>query len=162
MNKIARFVLVGVALAAVFSALSPLPALADEEGESKGFMSAMGRVTFNRYCASCHGLKADGSGPVARMLKIPPADLRRLSIENDGEFPADRVNATIDGREDVKGHGNRDMPVWGEVFQTTLVANPADPEESGEDRAVRKTRELVLYIQTLQVAPEADKTDPEE
>ena len=46
---------------------------------------------------------------------------------------------------------------WGGL----LNANPADPEESGEDRAVRKTRELVLYIQTLQVAPEADKTEPE-
>lgn len=154
MNQTTRIVLIGAALVA---GLAALPALAQEQGESKGFMAAMGRVTFNRYCASCHGEKADGTGPVAKMLKIPPADLRMLSAENDGEFPAERVHMSIDGREEIKGHGNRDMPVWGEVFQTTLVADPATPEESGEDRAVRKTRELVLYLETLQMKPEAQE-----
>lgn len=152
-----------IAIAAVLVAgVSPLPALAQEQAENKGFMAAVGRVTFQRYCASCHGEKADGTGPVAKMLKIPPTDLRQLSIENDGVFPAERVLATIDGREEVRGHGNRDMPVWGEVFQTALVANPATPEEEGEERARRKTRELMYYLETIQLAPDAAEAETTE
>lgn len=157
MRKTTLFVLLGAILV---GGLSALPALAQEEAENKGFMAAVGRVTFNRYCASCHGENADGTGPVARMLKIPPANLRMLAIENDGEFPTDKVHAAIDGRQEVKGHGSRDMPVWGEVFQTALIANPAAPEETGEERAVRKTRELVLYLETIQEEPEvAEEAD---
>src|ERR1043166_8078653 len=37
-----------------------------------------GRVLYGRYCASCHGLPADGRGPVAPALSHPPSDLRRL------------------------------------------------------------------------------------
>jgi len=150
MNKTTRILAAGAVLLLCMPAM---PALAQDDGENKGFMAAMGRVTFNRYCASCHGENADGTGPVARMLKIPPANLGTLTIENDGEFPTERVTAAIDGREEVKTHGTRDMPVWGEVFQTALVANPSTPDESGEDRAVRKVRELVLYIETLQESP---------
>ena len=152
MTRIKPIVLVGTALVVAFMSL---PAQAEEPTENKGFSAAMGRVTFNRYCASCHGDKADGTGPVARMLKVPPPDLRQLTIENDGEFPTDSVASMIDGREEVKVHGSRDMPVWGEVFQTALIANPADPDESGEERAGRKVRELVLYIETIQLRPEA-------
>ncbi len=158
MKKITRIIVAGAALVACLPTLS---ALGQEEGENKGFMAAMGRVTFNRYCASCHGQKADGTGPVARMLKVPPADLRMLAIENDGEFPTERISESIDGRTVVKTHGSRDMPVWGEVFQTTLVASPAAPDESGEDRATRKVRELMLYIETIQQSPDAAETETE-
>lgn len=150
MKQLQRIALIVLVLTAGLTAVATL---AQDEVENKGFMAAQGRVTFNRYCASCHGDKADGNGPVAGMLKIPPADLRALTIGNDGDFPAERVNAVIDGRGDVQAHGSRDMPVWGEVFQTILVANPAAPDESGEDRAVRKTRELVLFLETIQTAP---------
>lgn len=152
MTRIKPIVLVGTAL---LVGLISLPAIAQESSENKGFSAAMGRVTFNRYCASCHGEKADGTGPVAKMLKVPPPDLRVLTINNDGEFPSERVTEMIDGREEIKVHGSRDMPVWGEVFQTALVANPADPEESGEERAGRKVRELVLYLETIQQRPPA-------
>lgn len=159
MTRIKPIVLVGTALVVC---LMSLPAQAEEPTENKGFSAAMGRVTFNRYCASCHGDKADGTGPVARMLKVPPPDLRKLTIENDGEFPSDSVTSMIDGREEIKVHGSRDMPVWGEVFQTALIANPADPDESGEERAGRKVRELVLYIETIQMRPEAAEAPSDE
>ena len=100
--------------------------------ESPGFAVFSGRVTFQRYCASCHGAEGHGDGNVAQYLKIPPADLTRIQAENDGEFPADDVRAFIDGRRDVAGHGTREMPVWGEVFQSS--AKPMSrrlPTDSG-------------------------------
>lgn len=156
MKKTAFIVLLGVTLIAGGSWVG---AFAQDEGENKGLMASNGRLTFNRYCASCHGDKADGTGPVAQMLKIPPTDLRMITIQNDGEFPAERVAAVIDGRQDVKSHGSRDMPVWGEVFQTILVANSSAPEESGQERAERKVRELVLFLETIQQRPPAPETE---
>ena len=49
-----KFTLIIVAGAALVASLPTLPALGQEEGENKGLMAAMGRITFNRYCASCH------------------------------------------------------------------------------------------------------------
>ena len=56
---------------------------------------------------------------------------------------------TIDGREQVRGHGMREMPVWGDVFQTS-VADPLAADGSGEERARTKIHELVLYLETIQ------------
>ena len=147
----------GLAAMALIAAVSALPAEDQGDSENPGFMAAKGRVTFRRYCASCHGEKADGSGPVAKMLKVPPTDLRVLAADNDGEYPGERIAAFIDGREEVAAHGRRDMPVWGDVFQTSLIANPAAPDEDGEARAARKVRELVLFLETIQLAPEDEE-----
>lgn len=144
----------GFAAVALIAAVTSLPAQDEAGNENRGFMAAKGRLTFRRYCASCHGEKADGTGPVARMLTVTPTDLRMLTRDDDGEYPADRVAAFMDGREEVAAHGRRDMPVWGEVFQTPLVANPATPEEDGEERAGRKVREIMLFLETIQVVPE--------
>ena len=57
---------------------------------------ARGRISFRLYCRSCHGDRATGNGPVAEMLKGPPADLTRLSANNGGKFPAE---ATLSGFE---------------------------------------------------------------
>lgn len=112
-------------------------AVADDGAE---MAAAKGRVTFRLSCASCHGQAATGDGPVAEYLKVPPANLTTLSARNGGEFPAERVRATIDGRETVRGHGSRDMPVWGEVFT----------DSHGEDEANAKIDELVAFLRTIQ------------
>jgi mono/diheme cytochrome c family protein len=75
-----------------------------------------GRTYFMRYCASCHGIEADGHGFVARALAHPPSDLRHLGDRYGTPLPADRVARFIDGREAVTAHGEREMPVWGERF----------------------------------------------
>ena len=51
-------------------------------------------------------------------MKRAPTDLTVLSKNNGGVFPFDRVYAVIDGRQVVKGHGERDMPIWGNDYQT--------------------------------------------
>ena len=119
------------------------------QNEGNGFDVFSGRVTFQRYCSSCHGPEAEGDGNIAQYLKVAPADLTQIN-QKHGEFSSDGIRAYIDGREDVRGHGTREMPVWGEVFQSTL-AEPAATAEEGEERAERIIDQLVTYLRSIQV-----------
>ena len=125
-------------------------ATAQEEGE--GFWAANGRVSFRLYCASCHGVDAKGNGNVAKYLKVQPADLTRIE-ERYGEWPEERLYEIIDGREEVRAHGRREMPVWGDVLMSPL-SDTSPTEEEGEMRADRKIRELVIFLRSIQVAGE--------
>jgi hypothetical protein len=54
-----------------------------------------------------------GAGPLALELKTTPPDLTTLSKKNGGVFPLSRVYETIDGRQEIRSHGTREMPIWG-------------------------------------------------
>lgn len=123
----------------------------DQEASAPGFMAAKGRVTFRTYCASCHGREAKGNGNLAQYLKVQPADLTEIAVRRDGEFPRQEIVEFIDGRESVKGHGVRDMPVWGDVFKSPLSDTQPGPQEEPEERVERKLQELVLYLESIQV-----------
>jgi mono/diheme cytochrome c family protein len=97
-----------------------------------------GRVLYGRYCASCHGVAADGRGPVASVLTRSPTDLRRLGDRDRGPLDAARVARWIDGREEIAAHGTREMPVWGDRFHAP---------EHGIDPRIRA---IVAYLETLQ------------
>lgn len=86
-----------------------------EGGPSSQAASHDGAQLFQTYCASCHGLRAKGDGAVAPSLKVPPPDLTLLAKRNNGVFPAERVRQIIEGKG-VAAHGERTMPVWGDVF----------------------------------------------
>jgi len=103
--------------------------------------SSAGRQSYNIYCASCHGKGAEGDGPLAKHLRVAPADLTRISDRNGGEFPFDDVSKKIDGREKVPGHGSKDMPVWGDAFKTT------DTDEQAQERI----RQLTHFLWSIQV-----------
>lgn len=72
-----------------------------------------GMQLYERLCSSCHGVEGRGDGPVAPLIKVPTPDLTRLAARDGGEFPAEDVRRIIDGRNDRRAHGPRDMPVWG-------------------------------------------------
>jgi mono/diheme cytochrome c family protein len=100
-----------------------------------------GHRLYLEYCASCHGLTGEGDGPVARALSTPPANLRLLSDRFGNPLPKDKVARFIDGRAEVKAHGPRDMPVWGERFFA----------ETHDQRTVRTMiGDLVAYLQSIQ------------
>lgn len=145
--RLAAVVSLAMALALMVGLL-----LADEQ-DSPAFMAAKGRVTFRTYCASCHGVEALGNGNVARFLTVQPADLTRISERYGGEFPADRIREIIDGRVEVRTHGSKEMPIWGDVFQDPLSLEGATDEDM-EQRAQRMVDELVLYLETIQVTGE--------
>ena len=105
-----------------------------------------GTELFARYCAACHGSEARGDGPVAASLNKRVPDLTRLALDSGGEFPAQKVRETIDGRAMVMAHGTRQMPVWGYEF---WVEEGADivAEDAANEIVVR----LVAYLDSIQV-----------
>lgn len=103
---------------------------------------ARGQQSFTRNCASCHGTKATGDGPVAATLKVEPANLTQLSQKEGGKFPFWRVHRSVDGRLELPGHGTREMPIWGFVFRKSQL----DTETQIRDRIL----ELVYYIESIQ------------
>ena len=70
-----------------------------------------GKREYMDRCAVCHGESGKGDGGMIDILRTAPSDLTTLSRNNGGVFPFEHVYAVIDGRQAVKGHGSRDMPV---------------------------------------------------
>jgi mono/diheme cytochrome c family protein len=84
-----------------------------------------GAQLYRTYCASCHGNRAAGDGPAAIAMQVPPPDLTRIAARNQGVFPAERVRQIIRGRGPAV-HGDRNMPVWGDVFARRVAGAPTD------------------------------------
>lgn len=76
-----------------------------------------GEQLYYNHCASCHGANAEGDGPVASVIQVTVPNLRTLATRNGGRFPAEAVRAYVDGRTLNAAHGERLMPVWGDVFR---------------------------------------------
>lgn len=108
-------------------------------------VAAAGKPAYDRNCAVCHGREGKGDGVAAGMLTVKPADLTQISKNNGGNFPFWRVYRVIDGREDVKGHGTRDMPLWGEVFRMEASASI-----TAQSQVRGRILELVYYLQSIQ------------
>jgi mono/diheme cytochrome c family protein len=95
---------------------------------------------YQAACAVCHGRHAKGDGPLKDELKTPVPDLTVLARINNGVFPFDRVVQIIDGREQIRAHGSRQMPVWGNSFRL---------RDAGPTAASR-IRALTEYLDRLQ------------
>lgn len=77
-----------------------------------------GEKVYQAYCASCHGPKGLGDGPVAASLKVATPDLTTLAKRNQGQFPSAHVSEIIRGEATSRVHGTAEMPVWGPIFRT--------------------------------------------
>jgi mono/diheme cytochrome c family protein len=103
--------------------------------------SIQGPALYQAYCASCHGKDAKGGGLMAKSLKVPPADLTRISARNAGKFPLMRVERIISGEEQTgSGHGTREMPVWGSIF--SQVSRDQDLGRVRIDNLARYLRDI--------------------
>ena len=104
--------------------------------------SLTGRDSFDRYCASCHGVDGRGGGPVASALRNRPPDLTTLA-RREGGFPRERVFDFVEGTNRLSlTHGSGDMPVWGRTFRGL---------ESSDARTRARLANLVAYVESLQV-----------
>lgn len=130
--------------------LASTPVLASEQAEAV----ERGELLYRVHCRSCHGAEATGAGPMAELLKIQPTDLTRIAERSGNEFRQDVVYTKIDGREDIRGHGSREMPVWGLSFQSVGL-------DSSQEADVRlRIRDLVAYLESIQSDPaEADHSE---
>jgi mono/diheme cytochrome c family protein len=90
--------------------------LAAGPGAAAEQSSDPGRAMYLRYCGACHGPAGKGDGVAGSFMSPKPADLTKLAQKNGGTFPFQKVLTYIDGREDVRAHGDPAMPVWGETF----------------------------------------------
>lgn len=104
-----------------------------------------GSGLYRTYCASCHGVKGQGDGPVASSLRAEVPNLTRLALRQGGRFPADQVRMIVDGRATLPPHGTRDMPVWGQTFR---AAGANDPQ--AERRADGLIDLLIEYLRSIQ------------
>ena len=103
--------------------------------------SIQGPALYQAYCASCHGKDAKGGGLMAKSLKVPPADLTRISARNAGKFPLMRIERIISGEEQTgSSHGTREMPVWGSIF--SQVARDQDLGRVRIDNLARYLRDI--------------------
>lgn len=140
-------------LAAAILLPTALPAAANgASGQvlvSEGISLELGRRDFIDYCAACHGVAGTGDGTLAEFLTLAVPDLTMLSKSNGGQFPEERVIGVIDGRADVKVHGMRDMPVWGDWFNSEAAAPDID-KATRELIVSDRIQSLVTFLKSIQ------------
>lgn len=112
----------------------------------------IGRLEYESNCASCHGLRGKGDGPMKAHLVKAPSDLTTVAKRNGGAFPNQLMWEVIDGRtsNEIGAHGTRDMPVWGAVFRRQAMQFPGmaqQPEWYVRGRIIA----LLDYLDRLQV-----------
>lgn len=134
--------IVTLAFTSLAGAGQPAAAPRAASQETKKTEAFSGAALYAERCATCHGPSATGDGPMSRALKHVPSDLTSLSIRNSGSFPSARVHRIIEGR-DVDSHGDREMPVWGDVFKT-------DGGASSRDRAQSRIDAIVAFLESIQ------------
>lgn len=128
-------------VAILVASISTTQALAQETEVIAG-----GDLEYQNHCAICHGVDGKGRGIMSRFLTIQPADLTQVSKKNADRFPFWQVYRVIDGREEIRGHGTRDMPIWGARFQAD--AKGSDP--GSRSQVAGRILGLVFYLQHIQ------------
>jgi mono/diheme cytochrome c family protein len=107
---------------------------------------AGGELEYQNHCAICHGVDGRGRGIMAKFLTISPSNLTQLTKKTAGRFLFWQVYRVIDGREQIRGHGTREMPIWGARFQTE--AGGSDP--GSRSQVSGRILSLVFYLQHIQ------------
>jgi mono/diheme cytochrome c family protein len=112
-----------------------------------------GKSEYNASCAVCHGPAGRGDGPYVSLGYAITSDLTTLAKKNNGVFPVQRVYEFIDGRQMVRAHGAKDMPVWGSRYIPTNPEGYFVGPDYYNPEAVVQIRILALteYLYRLQV-----------
>ena len=135
-----------IGTAAVVMALSVVPAAAQTAATD------FGKREYLNNCAVCHGTMGKGDGPAGMYTTPPAADLTTISKRSKGVFPFVRVYQVIDGTQATKGHGTREMPIWGKEYSKEgwkdwpILGTSKDIESYVQGRIVA----LIGYIHSLQ------------
>jgi mono/diheme cytochrome c family protein len=99
-----------------------------------------GKVIFDEQCISCHGMNQ--IAPTRTDLEKKAPDLALIMERRRAkDFPIIEIAQIIDGRQWVKSHGDREMPVWGEVYDSLGM----DKEEIRGRKG-----ELIAYLMSVQ------------
>lgn len=112
--------------------------------------SDFGRREYRENCLNCHGEKGEGDGPYAHLLNKRASDLTVLAKTNKGIFPFARVYEAIDGRQQIKSHGERDMPIWGNAYRAKAGEYYMDMNYDPEIYVRARILALIEYLSRLQ------------
>jgi mono/diheme cytochrome c family protein len=129
----------------IAAALGAATAFAQNE---EGF-GERGRTLYLHSCAVCHGVSGKGDGPYREFIPAIP-DLTGLAKRNGGVFPVAEVYEIIDGRRDVKAHGQRDMPIWGMQYSVEATEMYGDMRHEQEVLVRNRILHLIEYLYQLQ------------
>lgn len=83
-----------------------------------------GRRLFVSYCQLCHGTAGKGDGPLAKVMKISPADLT-TTVRSRSDTILTKI-ITGEGRQTITGRDRHNllsetMPEWKDVFSESQV-----------------------------------------
>lgn len=83
-----------------------------------------GRRLYVSYCQLCHGTSGEGDGPLAKVMKISPADLT-TTIRSRSDTILTKI-ITGEGRQTITGRDRHNllsdsMPEWKDVFNESQV-----------------------------------------
>jgi mono/diheme cytochrome c family protein len=133
-------------LAAIFLLTAGTVAVAQEDLGTQ----SIGKMEFQKNCASCHGMGGKGDGPLVEFLKQSPSDLTTLSKKNGGVYPQDKVYEWIRDPMRVRAHGTKEMPIWGDRYSMEIIEKYG-PDYYGPGSSVQqRILELVFYLGTIQ------------
>lgn len=136
-----RWISAGTLLGVVASFLLLLASCS--QGPKEGTRQAQaikGEEIFKEQCISCHGM--DDIQPTVTDLETPAPDLTKImDRRRKADFPVAEIARIIDGRLLVKAHGPREMPVWGEVYDSLGM---------DKDEIRGRKGELIAYLMSIQ------------
>ena len=111
---------------------------------------SIGKMEFQKNCASCHGMEGKGDGPMVEFLKQSPKDLTMLSKANGGVYPQAKVYEWIRDPQKIRAHGTEEMPIWGDRYSKEIIEKYG-PDYYGPGSSVQeRILELVFYLGTIQ------------
>ncbi|MBT3196914.1 MAG: c-type cytochrome [Gammaproteobacteria bacterium] len=83
-----------------------------------------GRGLYVSYCQLCHGLRGKGDGPLAKAMKITPADLT-TTVRSRSDTILTKI-ITGEGRQTITGRDRHNllsdaMPEWKDLFSPSQI-----------------------------------------
>ena len=113
--------------------------------------AAFGAEIYKDSCVVCHGEAGAGDGMVGVLFAQPPADLRLLSRNNNGVFPAAQVIEAIYSRRPIQAHGQTEMPIWGDFFMSQALESPTIDPKDATMITQGRVLSVVSFLESLQV-----------
>jgi mono/diheme cytochrome c family protein len=111
---------------------------------------SIGKMEFQKNCASCHGMNGKGGGPLVEFLKQTPPDLTLLSKRFGGVYPQEKVYDWIRDAKSVRAHGTEEMPIWGDRYSQEIIEKYGYDYTGPGSSVQQRILEMVFFLGTIQ------------